>query len=1173
MRRVTISILIAFLLFSAVMCHFPVENKQQETIDTIVPVTRGPSVNITPENDTVIMRFVGQHRSNSIGNYIFAGRNAGFGAKRTLMRFNVSNAIPPGATITSVNLTLYMSRARPLLGIPSYVALHRMNRDWGEGTSLGAAQRLEEGFGDWPSPTCASWTRPFNGTPTTWTNQGADGDYTTPASANITVGITLAFYTWPSTPTMVSDVQSWLDDPSQNFGWILKGEESVASTAKRFGSRDNPTINHRPHLQIDFSPVFHAHNMDLSTDHWTIQDAVDNANPGNRIKMVTNFFDEDVTVDKNLFFMDSNFTLAGNISVTNNAQLAFSNVSIDMENMDISAGAKVVLKKGQGWYSTHQINVDGTLDLQGADLRINNSVEGTHGITVTTTGELLTQLDSTTHSVISSSTGLGYFIDAASGAKVRIENTTIRDAGWDDPNPGLVVATDDVYIANAVLEQNHFGVNGLNNKVAIVDTLIQDNTKIGAVVGPGSVVETTKIFNNGATGLTVHGDGSRFLTNNITQNTGNGIEFIASSLNIVRNNDIDSNTGKGVSLDASSDDNLIYHNNFISNGVQALDSGSNTWNLTMPLGGNYWDDYTGVDLDGDGLGDTLIPHLGYDPQPFTSRSGWLSNRAPWINNTDVLTVFEDQEYSVQYYAFDPEDDPFAWSLTTNASFLSISSVTGLLKGTPAKPDVGTAWVNVTVTDTSSNKGFHNFTLTVIPVNHPPERNVTTFKVTFDEDVGTLVDLNELFIDIDEDVLVYTVTGMENITVEIFENGTAQFGNVPDWSGDENLVVSANDTEFEVGLEIDVEVTQVNDPPVILELNAEEEYVQGGAQIVNATATDPDFYWGETLYFTWTSNVTGTIGTEDEINLSLGAGLHTVTLNVSDRAGAFTTQTFEVNIKPPAASDDDDVDDDVIDPTDTDEDGLPDEWELEHFDDLDQDAEDDYDGDGISNLDEYEDGTDPTVKNDPVVDDDDNGGSNMLLYGLIAGLVLVVLIIVVIIIIIIVMLKKKKKEEGPLEPGVPGAAAGPVRCYCGTEIPPGEAYCPMCGNEAPQPVAPAAAGPQPPAAPGPAEYQQYDQQQPAYGSPPEAGAYPPGAVEPGGYPSQQQQPYQQPAYDQYQQQQPMAQQDEFFTPDEFDAPQGAQDGGYPQSQEYYPPEQTEPGAQNIPATDYDDDQVY
>jgi hypothetical protein len=50
----------------------------------------------------------------------------------------------------------------------------------------------------------------------------------------------------------------------------------------------------------------------------------------------------------------------------------------------------------------------------------------------------------------------------------------------------------------------------------------------------------------------------------------------------------------------------IYHNNFFDNLVQATDSGeiASRWDTGYPDGGNFWSDYTGTDLNGDGIGDT-----------------------------------------------------------------------------------------------------------------------------------------------------------------------------------------------------------------------------------------------------------------------------------------------------------------------------------------------------------------------------------------------------------------------------------------------------------------------------------------------------------------------------------------------------------------------------------------
>ena len=57
-------------------------------------------------------------------------------------------------------------------------------------------------------------------------------------------------------------------------------------------------------------------------------------------------------------------------------------------------------------------------------------------------------------------------------------------------------------------------------------------------------------------------------------------------------------------LPASSYANVFYHNDFIDNNLHAYDPSFNSWNNYQIGEGNYWDDYTGVDADGDGIGDS-----------------------------------------------------------------------------------------------------------------------------------------------------------------------------------------------------------------------------------------------------------------------------------------------------------------------------------------------------------------------------------------------------------------------------------------------------------------------------------------------------------------------------------------------------------------------------------------
>ena len=81
-----------------------------------------------------------------------------------------------------------------------------------------------------------------------------------------------------------------------------------------------------------------------------------------------------------------------------------------------------------------------------------------------------------------------------------------------------------------------------------------------------------------------------------------------SSLSTVNNNIICENNIGIVLL--SSHDNTFFHNDFFNNNKNADDPCHNIWD--NGINGNYWDDYNGVDSDGDGIGDTPYSIPGGD---------------------------------------------------------------------------------------------------------------------------------------------------------------------------------------------------------------------------------------------------------------------------------------------------------------------------------------------------------------------------------------------------------------------------------------------------------------------------------------------------------------------------------------------------------------------------------
>jgi len=219
------------------------------TGDLKVMVTPSPppaplTINLGPVRDNTLYENLLGSLSNGKGAYLFAGKTNGGSIRRGVIAFDIAGNISSGAKINNVRLTMNMSRTSA--GAQT-IGLHRLLADWGEGTSDAAGN---EGIGTNATLGDATWLHRFFDA-TRWQTPG--GDFSPTVSASTSAGGT-GKYTWNSTPQMIADVQAWLDNPSSNFGWLLKGTEAGNQTAKRFDSRENSVVENRPVLTIVFTP-------------------------------------------------------------------------------------------------------------------------------------------------------------------------------------------------------------------------------------------------------------------------------------------------------------------------------------------------------------------------------------------------------------------------------------------------------------------------------------------------------------------------------------------------------------------------------------------------------------------------------------------------------------------------------------------------------------------------------------------------------------------------------------------------------------------------------------------------------------------------------------------------------------------------------------------------------
>ena len=198
-------------------------------------VCSAQTVNLDATEDTTIYSNV---VDNNGGGHAFniAGTANNGNERRSLLRFDLAG-IAPGSTVNSASLDLDITQVGNTGGT---FQLFRLDTDWAEGRGVGnqgAAALAGE----------ATWNSAEFGS-VDWT---PGGSFFPPLLSEVSITSSIGESSFSSSDNFIDAIQSIVDDPTQNFGFLISSS-SGAGSAIRIGSREGGSA---ASLSVDFTAI------------------------------------------------------------------------------------------------------------------------------------------------------------------------------------------------------------------------------------------------------------------------------------------------------------------------------------------------------------------------------------------------------------------------------------------------------------------------------------------------------------------------------------------------------------------------------------------------------------------------------------------------------------------------------------------------------------------------------------------------------------------------------------------------------------------------------------------------------------------------------------------------------------------------------------------------------